>query len=325
MDSSVVYSVDSQDSNLHQTDSGIVGFIITNDSIVSLRPEDKTNLEESGHIFLMNTKSLGGLYNETLTKNTSDQTKHECKQLLDITQSRLVGFKGLDKVQDVQGMVHEKNEKFVESNTHKWIPESNCGHPNVNKHQKVQELLKSVTPMPKPRQLQKETKSISSKSLVSKQHSIALSHAIQVPSNLRVIDVQKMINSHYESKNSSLDVLHNSVSEDNSKRTWKSMDICKNTYKCLDNLEESIRELELTINLFPFQSSVPEKNAQHEIQEYADSGFDMKQEKHDLPHVNENVSAVKAFPSKSSKDLDISGSARTKPPLLPKPQISKVS
>ncbi|XP_077315512.1 SRC kinase signaling inhibitor 1 isoform X5 [Lithobates pipiens] len=328
MDSSVVYSVDSQDSNLHQTDSGIVGFIITNDSIVSLRSEDKTNLEESAHMFLMNTKSLGGMYNETLTKNTSDQTKNECKQLLDITQSRMVGSKGLDKVQDVQGMVHEKNEKFVESNTHKWIPESNCGHSNINKHQKVQELLMSVKPMPKPRQLQKEkeTKSTSSKSLVSK-HSIALSHAIQVPSNLRVIDVQKMINSHYESKNSSLDVLHNSVdkSEDNSKRTWKSMDICKNTYKCLDNLEESIRELELTINEFPFQSSDPEKNAQHEIQEYADSGFDMKPEKHDLPHVNENVSAVKAFPSKSSKDLDINGSARTKPPLLPKPQISKVS
>ncbi|XP_068118592.1 SRC kinase signaling inhibitor 1 isoform X4 [Hyperolius riggenbachi] len=326
IDSSMYYSknLQSQNASLYKaahrnSDPGIVGFMITDDSIVSLTAEEKQKLQESRDVFAVQAKCMGREYNRFLTDDASSQTESKpvlvllnepeklenaYQQLLDITQSVLVGEEALKCLQDGQISTPLRNESFEESGEHRLTPDT-------DKLERVQRL--SETPVPKPRHLQgKEPKNL----VVSQEHNITLSHAIHsgATSRLRVIDVQKMMNSNATVDSSPLDILSSSVSEDSSHMAWKSMDICRNTYKRLDSLEESIRELELTINEIGVQSSALEKNAY-------DTTVDMNQEKPDLLHINGNLSDVISL--QNNEDQDISGSARTKPPLLPKPQLPK--
>ncbi|XP_075033133.1 SRC kinase signaling inhibitor 1 isoform X3 [Mixophyes fleayi] len=323
--SSVRHSI--QVANMENISNTVGGFMIPNNNITSLITE-KNKLEESGDVCEMRARYLGGRSNEILTEHPVVPSENipvlivfDKREMHPHAYKQLVASEGLGEVKDGQASSRLNTEKLGEYVEQRPLSLSYDGQVELDKIEEYARLSQPSIPVPKPRHLQiKDPKSQKAKSLdISGQHK-EVSHAIQsgTTSKLRVIDVQKVISSAANVGSSSPDVLQDSLTEDSIHVTWKSMDICKSTYKRLDSLEESIRELELTISEIGVQSSdLPHANHLHAH----DIGMDSKQSEQDLPYLhnlNRTSSTVKCLPVIWS-----TLPPRTKPPLLPKPQIPK--
>ncbi|XP_077108396.1 SRC kinase signaling inhibitor 1 isoform X4 [Ranitomeya variabilis] len=301
------------------TEHDSVGFMISNNRIVSLSTEEKNKLLEVKHFCEIKKEVI-------TTENDSAQSKTSPVPFLsDEGQSPQEAHKELWNVKtDVMEMKeHGKqikkqmgNKGYRGSTEHS--PSSNDYDGQIemgtsNKHPNMPSL-----PVPKPRHVQaKASKPQTIKSSdVSKQINMEVS-PIQSDGNskLRVINVQKMLNSAANNESSAPHVAEDS--EAGSHEAWKSMDICKNTYKRLDSLEESIRELELTINAIGVHSSINEQDIPPEHHLHAEIKSNKEQERLSC-HLNRGSSNVKPITGLDSTLLQ-----KTKPPLLPKPQIAK--
>ncbi|XP_063815734.1 SRC kinase signaling inhibitor 1 isoform X5 [Pseudophryne corroboree] len=282
--------------DMSKTENGNAGCVTENNNISSLLTD------KNGSVYVMQARQIIGRNSEGNVFDKPEMCPHEYKQLV---RSDVLG-----EAEDGQF------EEYVER---KPLSLSYDGHIAMDRMECSRPSQTSI-PVPKPRHLQTKESKLQSID-VSGQTNIELLYAAQSgsTSKLRVIDVQKVISSAANTRSSSPDV-QESVTEDSIHMAWKSMDICRNTYKRLDSLEESIRELELTISEIGVQST----DLQHDNHLHTgDIGMDLKQGEPDLPllhNLNRTSSTVKC--------LSVMGRTfppRTKPPLLPKPQIPKVS
>ncbi|XP_073428594.1 SRC kinase signaling inhibitor 1 isoform X4 [Dendrobates tinctorius] len=302
------------------TEHDSVGFMIRNNRIVSLSTEEKNKLLEVKHFC--------EIKKQVLTKdNDSAQSKTSPVSFLsDEGQSPQEAHRELWNVKTgvMEMKEHEKQIKKQMGNTN--YRESTDQSPSFNDFDgqiemgtsdKHPNISKPSLPVPKPRHVQsKASKPQTIKSSdVAKQINTEVS-PIQSDGNskLRVIDVQKMLNSAANTESSAPHVVEESASVNH--EAWKSMDICKNTYKRLDSLEESIRELELTINAIGVYA-VNEHDVPPEHRLHAEIKSRKEQERLS-GHLNGGSSNAKPITGLDSPFLQ-----KMKPPLLPKPQIAK--
>ncbi|XP_075702707.1 SRC kinase signaling inhibitor 1 isoform X3 [Rhinoderma darwinii] len=308
------------------TERGIVGFMIRDNKIVSLSTEEKNTFLDEKHFCEMKEEQMSGNSVEIFTGNASDHPKNQPIPVLsDETQSLkdvydqlrdmkvdLVGLK--EHGQQINNQIGSEN--FGESTEHRSSSTDYGGQKETSRSEKHSNIPKPRFPVPKPRHLQvKAPKPQTIKNPdVPQPINIEVS-PIQPDGNtkLRVIDVQKMLTT---AKNGG-STAH--VPEDNVTEGWKSMDICRNTYKRLDSLEESIRDLELTINAIGVYSSTVVQNVPQEHHLHVE--MDSKQEEESLSssrHLNRGTTNVKPLEGMDSTFLH-----KMKPPLRPKPQIAK--
>ncbi|XP_073539541.1 SRC kinase signaling inhibitor 1 isoform X1 [Phyllobates terribilis] len=305
-----------EDECIKHTEHDSVGFMISNNKIVSLSTEEKNKLLEVKHFCEMKKEVISRDNNSAQSKTSpvpflSDegQSPQEDRRELWNLKTDVVEMKEHgEKIKNQMGnkVYRESTEQSPSSNNYDGQIEMGTSdkHPNIPK---------PSLPVPKPRHVQaKASKPPSIKSTdVSKQVSPVQSDG---NSKLRVIDVQKMLNSAANIDSSASHVAEDSAASNH--EAWKSMDICKNTYKRLDSLEESIRELELTINAIGVHSSITEQDVPPE---HHPSEIYSKEEQERLScHLNGGSSNVKPLTGSDSPFLQ-----KKKPPLLPKPQIAK--
>ncbi|XP_071967674.1 SRC kinase signaling inhibitor 1 isoform X5 [Engystomops pustulosus] len=296
------------------TEHGIVGFMICNNTIVSLSTEEKNKLLEDKDFCEMTKELRSDDSKEISTDKTIIQLKNNPVPFLP---NEVLGPKEelWDMKVDVLGL-EKQREKVTKESTEKR-PSCNDydGQIQMSRSDQHSSLPKPRSPVPKPRHLQAQTAKPQTikNPHVSQRINIEVSQIQQDGnSKLRVIDVQKMLNSAATNESCTPHAPEDIVTGDKSPERWKSMDICKNTYKRLDSLEESIRELELTINAIGVRSSTVEQTFLHEE-------VDSTPERESLSgHLNGGATNVKAL-----KEKDGSPTHKPKPPLLPKPQISK--
>ncbi|XP_069607804.1 SRC kinase signaling inhibitor 1 isoform X8 [Ranitomeya imitator] len=303
------------------TEHDSVGFMISNNRIVSLSTEEKNKLLEVKHFCEIKKEVI-------TTDNDSAQSKTSHVPFLsDEGQSPQEAQKELWNVKtDAMEMKeHGKqikkqmgNKDYRGSTEHSSSSNDYDGQIEMGTSDKHPNIPKPSLPVPKPRHVQaKASKPQTIKSSdVSKQINMEVS-PIQSDGNskLRVINVQKMLNSAANNESSAPHVTEDS--EAGSHEVWKSMDICKNTYKRLDSLEESIRELELTINAIGVHSSINEQDIPPEHHLHAEIKSKKEQQRLSC-HLNRGSSNIKPITESDSTFLQ-----KTKPPLLPKPQIAK--
>ncbi|KAM3923718.1 SRC kinase signaling inhibitor 1 isoform 4-T4 [Leptodactylus fuscus] len=303
------------------SEHGIVGFMISNDRIVSLSTEEKNKLLEDRHFCEMTEELVGGSCIEISTNVVHAQP-----------QSNPVPVPSDEGPKDALNLVWDMKANVLGLKEHEEQINSQMGHfgsssidydgeIEMSRTNKYSKTPKPRVPVPKPRHLQ--AKALKSQSIknpdASQQISIEVSPNIHSDGNskLRLIDVQKMLHSAANTESSSSSIPQDEATEDDTQEGWKSMDICKSTYKRLDSLEESIRELEQTINTIGVRSSIIEQNVPEEHHLHAE--MDSRQEQDGLsPPQNGETTNVKPL-----EEMNSPVHHKTKPPLLPKPQISK--
>ncbi|XP_056404551.1 SRC kinase signaling inhibitor 1 isoform X3 [Hyla sarda] len=316
-------STNIKDEGSKNTEHDSIGFMIRNNRIVSLSMEEKNKLLEDKHLCEMKEELRSGNSLQISTGNVSAQPKDNPVSALSTeaqgpkeTQSQWC-----DRQADVVGLkeheeqILEKMGDFGGSTEQRLSSSDYEGRSNKDRN-----VPKPSYPVPKPRHLQVKIPKLQTINNpdVPQQINIEGSH-IQPDGNskLRIIDVQKMLNFAANDETSVRQVPKDIKTEEDTQEGWKSMDICKNTYKRLDSLEESIRELELTINSIGVHSSTIEHNDPQGHRFHAD--MDSKQEQKSLSHhLNGETTNVKPL-----KGMDSPFLHNTKPPLLPKPQIFK--
>uniref|UniRef100_A0A6I8QD23 SRC kinase signaling inhibitor 1 n=1 Tax=Xenopus tropicalis TaxID=8364 RepID=A0A6I8QD23_XENTR len=309
----------------------MIGFIITKDSIVSLTTEDKDKLDKSGEVNAMSVKRISEVTGNILAEELDD--KADGKPVLVLFEKPVVledAYKGLWNItrcwQLSEGSAEVRHALVTSELTKDEIDESTAPMQSFQElleinNQELQRMTKPFVPVPRPRHLQgKDSKHNSVER--SKVHSKALLEDFHAgaASKLRVIDVQKMIHSASERTGCSHVIPteeQNRLAIDASCVEWRSMDICRSTYKRLDSLEESIRELELTINEIGVQQPVAiTQNATAECHQSCEPQKETEQGQSSLLSGDETL-------QHTDDGSQVNSPTRTKPPLLPKPQIPK--
>ncbi|XP_069809580.1 SRC kinase signaling inhibitor 1 isoform X3 [Dendropsophus ebraccatus] len=297
---------------------GTVGFMIRNNRIVSLSMEDKNKLLEDKHFCEMKELVSGNSVEISIDNASAPPKENPGSTLSDEAQDpKGTNRQWWEMKAEYGDWINDqiKNKDFGGSKEQRWTSNDYESRSDAQSN-----IPKPRFPVPKPRYLQGKAPKLQTikNPNVSQQVHIEAPHG-QPDGNpkLRVIDVQKMLNSAAKNESSAHHVLEDSVTEEDNQERWKSMDICKNTYKRLDSLEESIRELELTINTIGVCSPTIEQKGPLESHLHAEMVSD--QEHESLSH-HLNGGSTNANPPKG---IDSPFLHKTKPPLLPKPQISK--
>ncbi|XP_063314890.1 SRC kinase signaling inhibitor 1 isoform X3 [Pelobates fuscus] len=338
----------------------ILGFMITKENIISLTQEEKNKLEVTEDVRVIQVRFVGGACIELLEEDLnvlpdSKPALPDDKPVLIVFEEPVMletAYKRLWEITKCEdwsgghdGCRHEqvtaelKNEEFKRS-FGRSSPQDLVGQTQQFTNDDLWTLSKTTPPVPKPRLLQgkdpkaKPQATKHNKIEFPKLHSIALSNFLQsgYTSKLRVIDVQKTMQIATELKESAQDiptVTKDVMIADETHVAWRSMDICKNTYKRLDSLEESIRELEITISEIGtkqknvFSQVVPAENNLQAFKQQVDPE-PRPLGSLDLHGVNGSDSTGKS-PALQKEDEGVGSIslAKTKPPLLPKPQITK--
>ncbi|XP_041433915.1 SRC kinase signaling inhibitor 1 isoform X2 [Xenopus laevis] len=310
----------------------IIGFIMMKGSIVSLTTEDMNELEKSGEVNDMNVKHIGEVNENILAEELDD--KADGKPVLLLFEKPVVledAYKRLWNItrswQPSEGSAEVQHALVTSELTKDEFDESVA---QMQSFPELQRMTGPFVPVPRPRNLLgKDSKCQRPKhnSLeLSKAHSKALLEDFHsgVASKMRVIDVQKMMHSALENTARSHVIPaqeQDRLSADGNCVEWRSMDICRNTYKRLAGLEESIRELELTINEIGVQQ--PVEFTQDASAECCQQSYALQKEtgQGQLNMLSGNE-PLQALP-RAGNGIPVSSPSKTKPPLLPKPQILK--
>ncbi|XP_041433247.1 SRC kinase signaling inhibitor 1 isoform X5 [Xenopus laevis] len=316
----------------------IIGFIIINDNIVSLTTEDKNKLMKSGEVNDMTVKHIGEVNGNILAEQLDD--KADGKPVLVLFEKPVVleeTYKGLWNLtrswQPSEGYAEVQHTLVTSELTKDEFDESvaqmqSFQEPIEINNEELQRMTKPFVPVPRPRHIQGKDSKCQSPKLnsidLSKVNNKALLEDFHSGSKLRVIDVQKMIHSASENTGHSHIIPmqeQDRLATDGSCVEWRSMDICRSTYKRLDSLEESIRELELTINEIGVQQ--PMEFTQHASAECRQQSYEPQKETgKGQPNMQSGNEPLQALP-RAEDGIQVSSPIRTKPPLLPKPQIPK--
>uniref|UniRef100_A0A8C5Q7G0 SRC kinase signaling inhibitor 1 n=1 Tax=Leptobrachium leishanense TaxID=445787 RepID=A0A8C5Q7G0_9ANUR len=318
----------------------IAGFMITKNNIISVTTEEKERVEVPDDVRVIQVKRSGGACSDRvaeagnvlhngkpvlITFEEPMSLEAAYRQLWEITrcEDELGGQRGFQ----CGKVASDPNDEETRRNDGRNSSRDLGGQTEKVTSKEPRTLPKNPAPVPKPRVTQtKEPKSQRSscgKIEFPKLHSMALSNVLRsgCTAKLKVIDVQKMIHSASATNPSGQgvsNVTKDIMAEDGNSVAWRSMDICRNTYQRLDSLEESIRELELTINEIGAKQPTASENSWTITSEQAqrDSLTQCDTNKVNSPAESPLLGSQREDAGKGSDPQ-----ANTKPPLLPKPKL----
>ncbi|MEE6526186.1 hypothetical protein FKM82_026661 [Ascaphus truei] len=329
----------------------IVGFMITKDSIVSLTREEKKGLERErgGEAHTPHVTRVGGGCSETLQDDFGVQSDHNpvlvvfeepltledaYKRLWSITLCE-EGSGGAGEVPHTDLTFQRRIEESNGSNDQKLpLPD----HSDPTEEVRREQVPKPNFPVPKPRHLHgKDLNPPRLKHIdMSTLHCGTLAGSMQsdAVSKLSASEVCKIRSlpeaGAAHAQGGPQEVTETPLTGDGGPGchlSWRSMDICRKAYKRLDSLEESIRELELTMSEIGSEqpAAFPLKAPAEGHPQAEELGGDAERGQRDPQSLSPRADEP-SLPS-APRELEAAGSgspARSKPPLLPKPRIAQV-